>query len=104
MARKPKIPTKQTSHDKKGRQALERLKAGATFDRIAQERGYASSRAAYNAVMAALKEETHREPAAEVRKLERELLDRLQLAVWPRALNGDTEAMVGCLHIAKQRM
>jgi hypothetical protein len=83
-------------------QALELRKAGATFDRIAQELGYASKGAAYNAVMAGLKE-TLREPAAEVRKLELERLDRLQLVVWPRALNGDTEALERCLQIMKQR-
>jgi hypothetical protein len=86
----------------KRRRALDLRKAGASFDRIAQEVGYKSKGAAYNAVKAAL-EETLREPAAEVRKLELERLDRLFLVVWARALNGDKEALDRCLHIIRQR-
>jgi hypothetical protein len=103
MARKPRIPTKHSSQDDKRSQALELCKAGATFERIAQELGYASTEAAYGAVMAALKE-TLREPAAQIRKLARECLDRLQVAVWPWALNGDTGGIDRWLQIAKQQM
>jgi hypothetical protein len=98
----PTSPRRLNAAEKR-RQALELRKAGARFDRIAQDLGYASKGAAYNAVMTALKESL-REPAAEVRKLELERLDRLFLVVWARALNGDTEALDRCLQIMKQRM
>ena len=86
----------------KRRRALDLRKAGASFDSIAQELGYKNRGAAHKAVMAALAA-TLREPAAEVRKLELERLDRLLLVVWPLALNGDTKALDRCLHISKQR-
>jgi hypothetical protein len=86
----------------KRQRALERRKAGASFDAIAQELGYANKAGAHKAVLAAL-DQTLREPAAEVRKLELERLDRLFLVVWPQALKGDTKAMDRCLQIAKQR-
>jgi hypothetical protein len=87
----------------KRRQALDLRKGGANYDHIAQQVGYASKGAAYNAVRAAL-QATLREPAAEVRKLELERLDRLFLVVWARALTGDTEALDRCLQIIRQRM
>jgi hypothetical protein len=81
---------------------LELRKAGASFDVIAQELGYANKAGAHKAVMAAL-DATLREPAAAVRTLELERLDRLFLVVWPQALKGDTKAIDRCLQIARQR-
>jgi hypothetical protein len=86
----------------KRRKALDLRKAGASFDSIAQELGYKNRGAAYKAIMAVLKL-MQREPAAEVRKLELERLDRLFLVVWPLALKGDMKAVDRCLQIARQR-
>jgi hypothetical protein len=97
----PLSPRRLSVADKR-RKALELRKAGASFDSIAQELGFANKGGAYKAVMAAL-DSTVREPANEVRKLELERLDRLFLVVWPRALAGDTKALDRCLQIMRQR-
>lgn len=86
----------------RGRQALELRKAGATFDDIAGKLGYADRGCAYRAVRKALKE-TLREPADEVRKLEAERLDKLQLALWASALRGDTRSIYPLLRVMSRR-
>jgi hypothetical protein len=84
------------------RKALELRKAGATYDSIAQELGFANKGAAHKTVMVAL-DNTIREPANEVRKLELERLDRLFLTAWALALKGDLKAMDRCLNISRHR-
>jgi hypothetical protein len=64
--------------------ALALRTAGATFDQIARQLGYASPSGAYEAVMSALKA-TLREPAESVRVMEVERLDRLMLGLWKAA-------------------
>lgn len=67
------------------RQALELRRAGAGYDLIARQLGYAGPPGAHKAVATAL----HRmlaEPAEDVRALELARLDRLQLAHWSRAI------------------
>ena len=58
-------------------EALELRKAGWTFERIADELGYAGPSGAYQAVMKALKA-AFSEPVAEMRKLESARLDEMQ--------------------------
>ena len=82
--------------------ALELRKAGASYEQIARQLGYASTSGAYDAVMGALKA-TLSEPTAEVRKIEVERLDRLMLAFWQRAVGGDAEALTQVLKIMDRR-
>jgi hypothetical protein len=86
----------------KQRKALELRRAGAGFEVIAQQVGYRSTGGAYKAVQAGLKKLV-REPGEGVRKLELERLDRLLLAVWFRAVNGDLEALDRALKIIAKR-
>src|SRR5579862_738253 len=97
----PLSPRRLNVADKR-RKALELRKAGASFESIAQELGFANKGGAYKAVMAAL-DNTAREPAHQVRKLELERLDRLYLSVWPPALKGDGKSLDRCLQISRQR-
>ena len=97
----PLSPRRLNVADKR-RKALELRKAGASFESIAQELGFANKGGAYKAVMSAL-DNTVREPVNEVRKLELERLDRLFLAVWPPALKGDGKSLDRCLQIIRQR-
>lgn len=83
-------------------QALELRKGGATFPAIAHQLGYSSSAGAYKAVLTALRE-TKQEPADEVRRLAIERLDRILLAIWKRALDGDLECIDRVLKIEARR-
>jgi hypothetical protein len=97
----PLSPRRLNVADKR-RKALELRKAGASFESIAQELGFANKGGAYKAVRAAL-DHTAREPVNQVRKLELERLDRLFLSVWPPALKGDGKSLDRCLQIIRQR-
>jgi hypothetical protein len=46
---------------------------------------------------------TLKEPAAEVRDLEADRLDRLQAAIWPKALRGDLRAVDRVIRISERR-
>ena len=84
-------------------QALELRKAGATYQAIADQLGYAQAKGAYKAVTSALKA-TLKEPAEELRTLEAERLDAALLAIWRRVTKGDDKAIDRLLGIMKRRM
>jgi len=84
-------------------QALELRKAGATYQAIAEQLGYAQAKGAYKAVTSALKA-TLKEPAEELRTLEAERLDAALLAIWRRVVAGDEKAIDRLLGIMKRRM
>ena len=63
--------------------ALELRKAGATYQAIAEQLGYAHAKGAYKAVTSALKL-TLREPADALRELEVARLDAMPLPLWRR--------------------
>lgn len=86
----------------KERQALELRKAGASFDQIAERLGYSDRSGAHRAVSRAL-QSVLKEPAEELRALEAERLDRLLLAFWNDALDGDVKAADRVLRIMDQR-
>ena len=84
------------------RKALELRKAGATFDQIAEQCGYADKSGAFYAIKRALSDIVP--PAVEeLRTLDSERLDRLLLAVWKQALDGDLKAVDRALRILDQR-
>lgn len=71
--------------------AVELRTAGLTYDQIAAELGYANRGTVYRIVSEALKNQTV-EAVNQLRCLEVERLDRLQLALWPAAMAGDVHA------------
>jgi len=83
-------------------QALELRKAGATYQAIADQLGYASAKGAHKAVASALKA-TLRDPADGVRELELERLDAALLAIWRRVQAGDYAAIDRLLGIINSR-
>ena len=89
--------------DEKQIAALNLRKAGATFQEIADELGYASPSGAYEAVQSALKKAIS-EPAEELRHLELARLDEMQAAVWEAVQAGDPDAIGSVLRIMGHRM
>ena len=81
--------------------ALELRLSGASYRQIGAALGV-SSPVAFQDVKRALRE-TMQEPADEVRRIEIDRLDRLLLAVWPKALTGDTSAVHTALRIMERR-
>lgn len=71
--------------------ALEMRKAGHTFRAIADKLGYATPDSAYKAVQAAMQKSLRSAGSEELRALELERLDRMQLAIWPMAIGTDEE-------------
>lgn len=82
--------------------ALRLRRAGVPYADIAKELGYAGRDGAHRAVKAALRK-TLQEPADELRALELERLDALQMALWPRAQKGDKVAIDQVLKIMERR-
>ena len=81
---------------------LELRRAGLTWQKIAVEVGYADPTGAYAAYKRAVKR-VLQEPAEEVRQQEIDRLDRLQVAVWPRAMKGDDRAINTILRLMERR-
>ncbi len=79
---------------------LELRKGGATFEQIGQELGYANRSGAYQAFQKALRD-IPKAAAEEMRAVEQERLDAMHLAVWQRALRGDSTAIAQVLDIMK---
>jgi len=102
MPKQAKTSARRLKNGERQQQALNLRIAGASFDQIARQVGYASRGAARNAVLAILKRR-EQEPADELRKMEGERLDRLQLGLWNQAANGDREAIDRLLRLMKRR-
>ena len=81
---------------------LDLRRAGMTWQKIAEQVGYADHTGAYAAYKRAMKR-TLQEPADELRQGEVDRLDRLQLAIWPKALRGDVSAISTVLRIMERR-
>lgn len=96
----PQVPSDETIAREK--RVLELKRAGFTFDVIARETGYAGKGPAYKAYRRALAR-TLQQPAAELRLLEQDRLDQLQVVVWTRALGGDEKAIASVLRIMERR-
>jgi hypothetical protein len=83
-------------------QALELRQAGVSLERIAQIIGVHDASGAFKIIMRGLNRLTQ-EPAENLRKLEGERLDRLQRAMWSKALAGNHLAVDRCLAIMERR-
>ena len=81
---------------------LELRRAGLTWQRIAEETGYADHTGAYAAYKRAIKR-TMQQPADELREQEIDRIDRLQLAAWPQAMKGDTKAILTIVRLMERR-
>jgi hypothetical protein len=84
------------------RRALELRRAGLTYRQVARELGFAGPSSAHKSVSVGLRAML-REPAAEVRALELERLDRLLQGVWGRAVGGDVRCVDAVLRIMQRR-
>ena len=79
--------------------AVELRTAGHTYDQIATELGYANRGTVYRVVANALETQTV-EAVENLRSLEVERLDMIQVAVWQKAMDGDVPsaiAVVRCI-------
>ena len=85
-------------------QALALRRAGAQYDEIGKQLGI-SKVAAYMHVKKYLEDtaKTTGEDAEVVRAIELERLDRMLLGAWPKASNGDTDAIHTVLRIMERR-
>jgi len=72
--------------------AIELKTAGLTYEQIAVKLGYANRGTVYRLVSEALKAQTV-EAVGQLRSLEVERLDKLQHAVWQRAMEGDVPSV-----------
>jgi AraC-like DNA-binding protein len=84
------------------KKALELRKAGVTYAVIAEKCGYKTPQHAHKAVTAAI-QAIPREEAKEARKFEEDRLDRLMLAYWKKALDGDRDSADYILRVMKRR-
>ena len=82
--------------------ALELRKAGVGYDEIAKALGFKWRSGAFAAVKRALKE-VKREPCQALITLEAERLDKMQTALWAKAIRGDYGAVDRILRIMERR-
>jgi hypothetical protein len=82
--------------------AVELRTAGLTYERIAVELGYANRGTVYHVVSEALKAQTL-EAVGELRSLEVERLDSLQLAMWHKAMEGDVPSAIAVVRVIMAR-
>jgi hypothetical protein len=84
--------------------AMQLREGGVSFERIAETLGYAGRSGAYKAVMSGL-QAARLEPAKALRRLELRRLDRLWMALWPKAITNppDMNALDRCLKIMHRR-
>lgn len=100
MAQNSKVPDPELVD--KEIKVLELRRAGLTFERIAEESGYADASGAYLAYKRAIKR-TMQQPADELRQQELDRLDRLQLAAWPNAMKGDVRSILAIAKLMERR-
>ena len=82
--------------------AVEMALTGSSYQVIADELGYANRGTVYRLVKNAL-EDRQIETIDELRQLEVERLDALQVAVWEDATNGDVRAVAAVLKVMHLR-
>ena len=82
----------------KDRQALELRKAGASYEVIAKQLGYADSSGAYKSIQRSMKS-IIAEPTDELRTVEYERLNQMLLILWERVQQGELGAIDRALSI-----
>jgi hypothetical protein len=102
------LPKVQGQHRNHALAAARRAKAvelrttGLTYDQIAIELGYANRGTVYRVVSEALKAQTL-EAVEELRSLEVERLNSLQVAMWQKAMDGDVPSARAVLRVIMSR-
>jgi hypothetical protein len=81
---------------------LELRRAGFTFQRIAEEVGYATPSGAQRALERIMTRNIPQAPE-EFRWQELDRLDRMQVALWPRAMKGDDRAIGTIIRLMERR-
>ena len=82
--------------------AVELRTTGLTYDQIAAELGYANRGTVYRVVSEALRTQTL-EAVGELRSLEVERLDHVQLALWQKAMDGDVPSAIALVRVIMSR-
>jgi hypothetical protein len=82
--------------------AVELRTAGHTYDQIATELGYANRGTVYRVVANALETQTV-DAVKGLRSLEVERLDKLQVAVWQKAMEGDVPSAMAAVRCIMAR-
>jgi transposase-like protein len=82
--------------------AVELKTAGLTYEQIASELGYANRGTVYRIISEALKTQTL-EAVGQLRSLEIERLDKLQLALWQKAMDGDVPSAIAVVRCIASR-
>jgi hypothetical protein len=83
--------------------ALELVAEGKSYDEIARAVGYSHRGSAHRAVFKAL-DDQEAEDVVHLRTIEVARLDRLQHALWDRAVGGEVDAVLAVLRIMDRRM
>lgn len=100
MAQNSKVPDPELVD--KEIKVLELRRAGLTWQRISEETGFADASGAYLAYKRAIKR-TMQQPADELREQEIDRIDRLQLALWPKAMKGDNASINTIVRLMERR-
>lgn len=100
----PKSHATKINAAEKRKRAVELRKAGAPYSRIGEELGVSRQRASkmVKEAMEELKAETVQE-TENLRQMEAQRLDTLQVGVWSRAVKGDLDALDRVLKISHRR-
>jgi len=104
----PELPPVRGQHRNRALAAARRARAvelrttGLTYGQIAMELGYANRGTVYHVVSEALKAQTA-EAVGELRSLEVERLDSLQLAMWRKAMDGDVPSAIAVVRVIMAR-
>ena len=99
------VPTpeeKAAELEAKEAKVLELRRAGFTFQRIAEEVGYATPSGAQRALERIMTRNLPQAPE-EFRWQELDRLDRMQVALWPRAMKGDDRAIGTIIRLMERR-
>jgi AraC-like DNA-binding protein len=98
----PTPEEKAAEREAKEAKVLELRRAGFTFQRIAEEVGYATPSGAQRALERIMTRNVPQAPE-EFRWQELDRLDRMQVALWPRAMKGDDRAIGTIVRLMERR-
>jgi AraC-like DNA-binding protein len=98
----PTLEEKAAELEAKEAKVLELRRAGFTFQRIAEEVGYATPSGAQRALERIMTRNIPQAPE-EFRWQELDRLDRMQVALWPRAMKGDDRAIGTIIRLMERR-
>jgi AraC-like DNA-binding protein len=98
----PTPEEKVAEREAKELKVLELRRAGFTFQRIAEEVGYATPSGAQRALERIMTRNVPQAPE-EFRWQELDRLDRMQVALWPRAMKGDDRAIGTIVRLMERR-